>query len=184
MIGPAELALISDHPLSKGVSPAADRRSTLPGSAWPSCPPLAEIYRAARDAFPGLSIGGGVLSYFTELTRKRPTVDLLDFVSHCTVSGKYPNEVRGIAVARSKPWKGSSHIRRNYRKAGGEITLGSGGHAAGRVGGARPAPDPSSFWTGRSARLRPSSPRRYDDALRSLGVQHHYGRDGIQRLCG
>jgi len=66
------------------VSPAADRRSTLPGSAWPSCPPLAEIYRAARGAFPGLSIGGGVLSYFTELTRKRPPVDLLDFVSHCT----------------------------------------------------------------------------------------------------
>jgi D-apionolactonase len=66
------------------VSPAADRQSTLPGSAWPPCPPLTEIYRAAREAFPGLAIGGGVLSYFTELTRKRPPVDLLDFVSHCT----------------------------------------------------------------------------------------------------
>jgi D-apionolactonase len=66
------------------VSPAVDRQSTLPGSAWPECPPLAEIYQAAREAFPGVAIGGGVLTYFTELNRKRPPVELLDFVSHCT----------------------------------------------------------------------------------------------------
>ena len=66
------------------VSPAADRQSTLPGSAWPPCPPLAEIYHATRATFPGLAIGGGSLCYFTELTRKRPPVDDLDFVSHCT----------------------------------------------------------------------------------------------------
>jgi D-apionolactonase len=66
------------------VSPAADRQSTLPGSSWPQCPPLAEIYQAAREAFPGVAIGGGSLSYFTELNRKRPPVELLDFVSHCT----------------------------------------------------------------------------------------------------
>ena len=66
------------------VSPAVDRQSTLPGSTWPACPPLAEIYQAARKAFPGLAIGGGTLSYFTELNRKRPPVELLDFVSHCT----------------------------------------------------------------------------------------------------
>jgi hypothetical protein len=66
------------------VSPAADRQSTLPGSAWPPCPPLAEIYQAARAALPGLALGGGMLTYFTELNRKRPPVHLLDFVSHCT----------------------------------------------------------------------------------------------------
>jgi hypothetical protein len=66
------------------VSPAVDRQSTLPGSTWPACPPLSEIYQAARKAFPGLAIGGGTLSYFTELNRKRPPVELLDFVSHCT----------------------------------------------------------------------------------------------------
>ncbi len=66
------------------VSPAVDRQSTLPGSPWPACPPLAEIYQAAREAFPGVAIGGGVLTYFTELNRKRPPVELLDFVSHCT----------------------------------------------------------------------------------------------------
>jgi hypothetical protein len=66
------------------VSPAADRRSTLPGGIWPACPPLSEIYQAAREAFPGVAIGGGTLSYFAELNRKRPPVELLDFVSHCT----------------------------------------------------------------------------------------------------
>ena len=66
------------------VSPAVDRQSTLPGSTWPPCPPLSEIYQAARKAFPGVAVGGGTLSYFTELNRKRPPVELLDFVSHCT----------------------------------------------------------------------------------------------------
>jgi hypothetical protein len=66
------------------VSPAVDRQSTLPGSEWPPCPPLADIYQAAREAFPGVALGGGMLSYFTELNRKRPPVHLLDFVSHCT----------------------------------------------------------------------------------------------------
>jgi hypothetical protein len=65
------------------VSPAVDRQSTLPGSLWPPCPPLAEICQAAREAFPGLAIGGGMLTYFTELNRKRPPVEF-DFVSHCT----------------------------------------------------------------------------------------------------
>ena len=66
------------------VSPAVDRQSTLPGSTWPACPPLTEIYEATREAFPGVAIGGGTLSYFTELNRKRPPAELLDFVSHCT----------------------------------------------------------------------------------------------------
>ncbi len=66
------------------VSPAVDRKSTLPGSQWPPCPPLAEIYQAAHEAFPGVAIGGGMLTYFTELNRKRPPVEFLDFVSHCT----------------------------------------------------------------------------------------------------
>ncbi len=54
------------------VSPAVDRQSTLPGSTWPPCPPLSEIYQATRKAFPGVAVGGGTLSYFTELNRKRP----------------------------------------------------------------------------------------------------------------
>jgi hypothetical protein len=66
------------------VSPAPDLKSTPPGSKWPECPPLDEVYRAAKKAFPGLTLGGGMFSYFTELNRKRVPADLLDFVTHST----------------------------------------------------------------------------------------------------
>ncbi|MFC7067298.1 hypothetical protein [Brucella rhizosphaerae] len=66
------------------VSPAIDRQSTPPGSEWPPCPPLEDVYAAARAAFPNVRLGGGMLSYFTELNRKRVPRDLIDFVTHCT----------------------------------------------------------------------------------------------------
>ncbi|TIN30736.1 MAG: hypothetical protein E5Y31_05960 [Mesorhizobium sp.] len=66
------------------VSPSVDRQSTPPGSAWPDCPPLEEVYAAARRAFPDIRLGGGMFSYFTELNRKRVPADQLDFVTHCT----------------------------------------------------------------------------------------------------
>ncbi|MDF3214122.1 hypothetical protein EN962_10250 [Mesorhizobium sp. M7A.F.Ca.CA.001.09.2.1] len=66
------------------VSPSVDRQSTPPGSAWPECPPLDDIYAAARRAFPDIRLGGGMFSYFTELNRKRVPADQLDFVTHCT----------------------------------------------------------------------------------------------------
>jgi D-apionolactonase len=69
---------------SVAVCPSVDRQSTPPGSAWPDCPPLEDVYRAARSAFPRLPLGGGMFSYFTELNRKRPPVDMLDFVTHAT----------------------------------------------------------------------------------------------------
>jgi hypothetical protein len=71
-------------PHSLVVSPSVDRQSTPPGSKWPNCPPLEDIYAAARRAFPDVRLGGGMLSYFTELNRKRVPADELDFVTHCT----------------------------------------------------------------------------------------------------
>jgi hypothetical protein len=65
-------------------SPAIDRQSTPPGSAWPPCPPLEQVYAAARAAFPGIRLGGGMLSYFTELNRKRVPTGSIDYVSHAT----------------------------------------------------------------------------------------------------
>lgn len=66
------------------VCPSVDRQSTPPGSKWPECPPLEDIYAAGRAAFPGVRLGGGMMSYFTELNRKRVPGDLVDYVSHCT----------------------------------------------------------------------------------------------------
>lgn len=66
------------------VCPSVDRQSTPPGSAWPQCPDLADVYAAARGAFPGVRLGGGMMSYFTELNRKRVPAGLIDYVGHAT----------------------------------------------------------------------------------------------------
>ncbi|TCN29526.1 hypothetical protein [Sinorhizobium americanum] len=69
---------------SLAISPSVDRQSTPPGSVWPECPPLEDIYEAAHRAFPGVPLGGGMFSYFTELNRKRVPADRLAYVTHCT----------------------------------------------------------------------------------------------------
>ncbi|TIV60741.1 hypothetical protein [Mesorhizobium sp.] len=66
------------------VSPSVDRQSTPPGSVWPVCPPLEDVYAAARRTFPDIRLGGGMFSYFTELNRKRVPAGALDFITHCT----------------------------------------------------------------------------------------------------
>lgn len=66
------------------ISPSTDLKSTPPGSEWPWCPPLDAIFHQARELFAGITLGGGMISYFTELNRKRPPVALLDFVTHAT----------------------------------------------------------------------------------------------------
>ncbi len=71
-------------PSAIAVSPAADLKSTPPGSVWPPCPPNDAVLRATRAAFPRVPLGGGMLSYFTELNRKRPPLDLIDFVTFST----------------------------------------------------------------------------------------------------
>jgi hypothetical protein len=78
----ADLATSGFRPASIMTCPAVDRQSTPPGSDWPPCPPLTAIHAAARAAFPGMVLGGGVASFFPELNRKRPPVDAWDFVTH------------------------------------------------------------------------------------------------------
>ena len=70
------------------VCPSVDRKSTPPGSEWPACPPLEDIYAAARAAFPGVTLGGGMFSYFTELNRKRPPVALTRLRHACDQSDR------------------------------------------------------------------------------------------------
>jgi hypothetical protein len=68
------------------VSSAADLKSWQPGAVRPERPTVEEIAKAARAAFPQARVGGGMLSYFTELNRKRPSAELADFVTHTTCS--------------------------------------------------------------------------------------------------
>ena len=85
----AELDRVADackaaalRPASVLACPADYLRSYQPTERWPDLPPLAEIYAAARGAFPESMIGGGMLSYFTELNRKWPPAEAIDYVSH------------------------------------------------------------------------------------------------------
>jgi hypothetical protein len=66
------------------VCPVGDLKSVLPGGPRPPAPQLEALYGAARDAFPGVALGGGMFSFFTELNRKRPPAHLLDFVHNST----------------------------------------------------------------------------------------------------
>jgi hypothetical protein len=78
----ADLAASGFRPASIMTCPAVDRQSTPPGSDWPPCAPLTAIHAAARAAFPGMVLGGGMASFFPELNRKRPPDDAWDFVTH------------------------------------------------------------------------------------------------------
>jgi D-apionolactonase len=66
------------------VCPVGDLKSVLPGGPRPPAPALEALYAAARDAFPGVRLGGGMFSFFTELNRKHPPADGLDFVMNTT----------------------------------------------------------------------------------------------------
>jgi hypothetical protein len=66
------------------VCPVGDLKSVLPGGPRPPAPKLEDLYAATREAFPGIRLGGGMFSFFTELNRKHPPANLLDFVVNTT----------------------------------------------------------------------------------------------------
>ncbi|HET9019069.1 MAG TPA: hypothetical protein VFN46_05755, partial [Acetobacteraceae bacterium] len=84
------------RPSAVFVVPAADLVSTPPGSPWPPAPPLEAVYRAARAAFPGVRLGGGMFTHFTELNRKRPPLGLLDAVTFATTAIVHAADDRAV----------------------------------------------------------------------------------------
>jgi D-apionolactonase len=66
------------------VCPVGDLKSVLPGGPRPPAPDLAALFAATRAAFPGVKVGGGMFSFFTELNRKRPPAASLDFAMNTT----------------------------------------------------------------------------------------------------
>jgi D-apionolactonase len=78
------------------VSPASDLKSSLPGTVWPPSPPAEALYRAVRAAFPGVQLGGGMFSFFTELNRKRPPAALLDLVTFTTSALVHAGDDRSV----------------------------------------------------------------------------------------
>jgi hypothetical protein len=63
------------------------------------------LYDAARQAFPGVLVGGGMLSYFTELNRKRPPARNIDFVTHTTCPIVHDCDDRSVMeTLEALPW--------------------------------------------------------------------------------
>jgi D-apionolactonase len=90
-------------------SPQEYLKSWQPQERWPDCPLLEEIYSAARDAFPGCLMGGGMLSYFTELNRKRPPVAYIDFITHATCPIVHDWDDRAVMeTLEALPWVAES----------------------------------------------------------------------------
>jgi hypothetical protein len=92
----AAIARAGLRPEAVAVSSAADLRSWQPGAKRPEKPSVEEICTAARAAFPGVRLGGGMLSTFTELNRKRPKAELLDYVTHTTCSIVHAADDRSV----------------------------------------------------------------------------------------
>jgi D-apionolactonase len=90
-------------------SPQEYLKSWQPQEQWPDCPLLEEIYGAAREAFPGALVGGGMLSYFTELNRKRPPLEHIDFISHATCPLIHDCDDRAVMeTIEALPWVAES----------------------------------------------------------------------------
>ena len=81
---------------SVAVSPAADLDFVIPGTVFDDMSPYHRLYAAARDAFPGCAIGGGNFMYFTELNRKPPPSEGLDFVTHPTCAIVHAADDRSV----------------------------------------------------------------------------------------
>lgn len=78
------------------VSSASDLKSWQPGAKRPEKPTVEEIVKAARAAFPETKLGGGMLSFFTELNRKQPKAPLFDFITHATCSIVHAADDRSV----------------------------------------------------------------------------------------
>jgi hypothetical protein len=62
--------------------PESYLRSYQPAGPWPTGPKPQDLWKHARKSFPGAEIGGGVLTYFTEMNRRRPQGSLCDYIAH------------------------------------------------------------------------------------------------------
>ena len=77
---------------------------TLEKIAALGIPDFDEVYGAARAAFPGVRLGGGVFTNFTELNRNCATPDLFDFLTHATSAVVHePDDLSVIETLQTLP---------------------------------------------------------------------------------
>ena len=141
-------------PAAVVVTPAADLKSYPPGMPFPDgVPTWEEVAAAARKTFTKARIGGGMLSNFTELNRKRPPKKVFDFITHATSAVVHAADDRSVmetlksighiihstkALIGKTPYRiGPSHIGNSFNPYGASV---SANPAGGRVTMARVDP--------------------------------------------
>ncbi len=87
------------------ITQAHDLKSFQPNAPRPWGPSFEEMARAVRSQFPGIKVGGGTLSYFTELNRKPVPKGLFDFVTHtlCPIVHA-ADDISVMETLESLPW--------------------------------------------------------------------------------
>ena len=100
---PDRLRQLADTSRAAGLAPSAvtlapegDMAFIMPGTEFPDTKEFALLFAAARAAFPDAAIGGGSLVYFTELNRKPPPTDTMDFIAHPTSALVHAADDRSI----------------------------------------------------------------------------------------
>ena len=162
------------------VVPVADLVSTPPGSSWPPCPPLDAVYRAARSAFPGVRLGGGMFTHFTELNRKRPPIDLLDFVTFATSAIVHAADDRSVM----ETIEALPHVAASVRAIAGSVPFVVGPSAIGlrdNPNGPGPLPNPQATRLPMAAR----DPRQRGlfNAAWTLGYVSAFAQGGAARIA-
>ena len=125
-LGSAVGALGSPFPVVM-LSPASDLKCTLPGTTWPPCPPASDLFRHARACFPHAKLAGGMFSYFTELNRKRPPLDVMDLVGFTTAALVHAGDDRSV----TESLEALPHIARSVRAIVGDTPYAVGPSAIG-----------------------------------------------------
>ena len=122
-----ELAAVAEIAGRAGLAPAAIvpeqarlLKFTLEKIPALGIPDFDEVYGAARAAFPGVRLGGGVFTNFTELNRNVAAPELFDFLTHATCAVVHEPDDRSVMetlqtlpdiVASAKAWAGGKPYR-------------------------------------------------------------------------
>ncbi|MGP2516920.1 hypothetical protein [Yersinia sp. 2545 StPb PI] len=104
-------------PVSVAIFAKTDERSFQPGEVRPPSPTDTTIYAEAKNAFPGIPVGGGSPAFFTEFNRKRPSLGAFDFITHATTPTVHAaDDASVIETLQSLP-----HIIRSARHIAGNV---------------------------------------------------------------
>jgi hypothetical protein len=95
--------------------PEAYLQSYQPSGPWPEGPRPQDLVKHARQAFPQAGVGGGVLTYFTELNRCRPVPAACDYVTHGSTAITHAADDGSVIESL----EGLSHIYRSARALAG-----------------------------------------------------------------